>query len=411
MAQELLPMSSGYSPQGKAAREADLDLSDEARLDQAMRRGDQLLVASLQEEEKHRRRQRNFFLFGGGIVMMATLCAVAFYFGALEPANANADKAANLTQQGWRLWQKQEFGEAAKQFEQAVDLDIKNVSAWNGLGWARFNLGERATAAKAFGKAIELEPSYPAALNGLGQLSLLERKYGDAEKYLLKAAPQAPAAWYGLARVYLLEGKYSEAAKWAKKVIDTGEADEITTAMLKAAEAKSLPDELRKQIEPPAPVAAKPAGDANVGRAWQLMNQGRLADARAMFETLLKKSPDDANALNGMGWLLFNAGDGEKAKPYFERAIKADKKAAGSMNGLARILYAEGKKDEAVKLWEQMVKDFPGANAGTYGLADAYLEKGEFKKAIPLLEELHKAEPGDKQIEAKLKRAREAKAD
>jgi len=399
-------MSTGRSASHGASSRPVIGFSDEARLDQAIERGEQLLVASLQGEEKRRRRRRHFFLTIGGLAMVATICVMAFVLGAFEPTNANADKAAQLSQQGWQLWQRQQFGEAAKQFEQAVELDAKNVNAWNGLGWSRFNSGQRDTAAKAFTKAIELEPAFPAALNGLGQIALIERKYADAEKHLLKAAPQAPAAWFGLARVYLLEGKYADAAKWAKKIVDSGEADEMAKTMLKAAEAKSLPDALRAQIEPPPPVAEKPAGSANVGRAWQLMNQGRLDDARAMFDTLLAKSPDDANALNGMGWLLFNAGDGAKAKPYFERAIKADKKAAGAMNGLARVLYAEGKQDEAIKLWEQMVKDFPGANAGAYGLADAYLEKGEFKKALPLLEELQKAEPNDKQIEAKLKRAR-----
>ena len=211
-----------------------------------------------------------------------------------------------------------------KDFEQAVELDPKNVNAWNGLGWARFNLGERRSADQAFTKAIELEPMLPAALNGLGQISLAERKYDEAEKYLLKGAPQASAAWYGLARLYLLQGKYDDAAKWAQKIVNSGDLDATAAAVLKAAKAKELPDDLRKQIEPPTLVEELPDDAPSVGRAWQLMNQGRLAESRAMYDALLAKKPKDADALNGLGWLLLNAGDGAKAKPYFERAIKAD---------------------------------------------------------------------------------------
>ena len=186
-------------------------------------------------------------------------------------------------------------------------------------------------AAEAFKNLLALEPNHPAALNGMGQLSLLERKYDEAEKYLLKAASKdATAAWYGLAKVYLLKGKYDQAAKWAKKIVDSGEADEGGKEMLKAAKAKKLSDELRQQIEPPAPEAL------DVSRAWQLMNQGRREEAKVAFEALLAKAPKDPNALNGLGWLLLFGGEHDKAKPYFERALAADPKAAGSMNGLAR---------------------------------------------------------------------------
>ena len=115
---------------------------------------------------------------------------------------------------------------------------------------------ESSQAAEATVAAVLAEkkalPKHPAALNGLGQLALAQRKYKEAEKYLLKAAPQAPAAWFGLARLFLLEGKFDDAKKWAKKVVDTGQADDIAKEMLKAAEARKLDDELRQKIEPPA---------------------------------------------------------------------------------------------------------------------------------------------------------------
>ena len=214
----------------------------------------------------------------------------------------DSDDAGRLAQEGWNLWQHQQINEAAGKFEQAVKLDPKNVAAWNGLGWASFSSGNQQESERAFRKVIALEPNHPAALNGLGQLSLNQRQYKDAEKYLLKAAPQASAAWYGLAKVYLLTGKYDDAAKWAEKIINSGHADPDIRKLLAAAKKHDLPVELRRMIEPD-PNAIQ------VMRGWQLMNQGRSAEAKALFTAILAKTPKDANALNGMGWCLLNSGE------------------------------------------------------------------------------------------------------
>jgi tetratricopeptide (TPR) repeat protein len=389
---------------------------DKLRLDAAIERADELLVTSLKQEERRRGRRRVVFvslgvLLLGGIAMSVILCFVflgagtgpqtAGSNGATQVAVAldNSDDAGRLTQEGWSLWQNRKFEDAAGKFDEAVKLDPKNVAAWNGLGWASFNGGNYEPAGKAFQKAIALEPKHPAALNGLGQLALTQRKYKQAEDYLLKAAPQASAAWYGLTKVYLLTGKYDKAAKWAEKIIRSGDADPELKKLLAAAKKHDLPADLRRSIEPD-PNATE------VMRAWQLMNQGRSEDAKALFTALLAKAPKDSAALNGMGWCLLNSGKADEAKPYFERAIAADPEAAGAMNGLARALSAEGDTDGAIKIWQKMVDKFPGPHAGTYGLANAYYEKGEFKKAIPLLEQLAKANANDADIAHKLDESR-----
>jgi len=161
--------------------------------------------------------------------------------------------AAQLSQEGWQLWQARRLQEAAAKFEQAVALAPDDPNAWNGLGWSRFNSGNSAKAAEAFRAAVKLQPNHPAALNGLGQICLSERKYDEAETWLLKAAPQAPAAWYGLTRLYLLLGKYKEAEEFARKLVDSGQADEVAKKMLQAAQKQELPEGLRVMIEPRAP--------------------------------------------------------------------------------------------------------------------------------------------------------------
>ena len=371
---------------------------EQTRLEDAMRRADELLVTSLKSDERRRYRRRIILFSIGGLAMFGVACAI------LLAVTTESDKGAKLADEGWNLWQAQKFDEVRDKFAEAVKLDPKNVKAFNGLGWSQFNTGKYDEAEKSFQKTLELAPKYPAALNGLGQLYLLQRKYDRAQKFLLQAAPQSSAAWYGLARVYLLQGKFDDAAKWANKLVASGEADETAKQMLAAAKAKKLSDELRSQIEPPE-VSAE---STKLQHAWQLMNQGRRDEAKTIFDALLRESPKDSAVLNGAGWYYLIGGDMDQAKPLFEKSIAADPNAAGAINGLARVLKAQGDDAGAIKLWEDMLKKFPGPNAATAGLADAYFEKGEFKKAVPLLEQLLKAEPGDEELKSKLEQARKS---
>jgi pentatricopeptide repeat protein len=423
-------------PTGKrATAQAKNGLGEESRLDDAMERADQLLLSSLKKEERRRGRRLLYIALGilvvGGVTMSLILCVVFLNPGTnaqvLSPSEKNlavqaspkprgaeaaqtktvafdnADDAGRLSAEGWSLWQKQDVNAAAAKFQQAVKLDPKNVGAWNGLGWASFSASNFEAANKAFHKCIALEPKHPAALNGLGQVALYQRKYADAEKYLLKAAPQASAAWYGLTKVYLLTGKYEKAAKWAEKIIKSGEADPDIQLLLAAAKKRDLPSDLRKMIEPD-PQAT------SVARAWQLMNQGRSDDAKALFKNVLQQNPKNTAALNGMGWCLLNAGDLDEAKTYFQKTLAVEPLAGGSLNGLARVYAAQGETEQAVKLWQQMVDKIPGPHAGTVGLADAYFEKKEYKKAVPLLEQLAKANPNDADVKHKLELARSGEA-
>ncbi len=184
----------------------------------------------------------------GLFILFLGLVAVGYF---LARDRAGYGNPTQLAQEGWQLWHARQLDQAIEKFKQAVKLAPNDANAWNGLGWASFNSGKAQEAERAFQKALALEPNHPAALNGLGQIYLSQRNYTQAETYLHKAAPQAPAAWYGLARLYLIEGKFDEAEEWARKVVDSGQGDEVARKMLEAAQAKNVSDGLRFMIEPP----------------------------------------------------------------------------------------------------------------------------------------------------------------
>lgn len=388
---------------------------EESRLDEAMRRADDLLIGSLRDEEHRRRgrRLRAVLLASaavGGLIMIVTI--IALLTGLLGNADADKknsgplaaikaeDRAAAYAQEGWALWQRGQAQEAQSKFISALELDPKNASTWNGLGWSYIRNGQAPEAQEAFAKAVELEEAHPAALNGLGNAAFMQKDYAAAEKHWLKAADTAPASWFGLAKLYLLQGKFEESAKWANKAATESPDDEGLKRIIAAAEAKKVDPALRRELEP------QPAATGGAAQGWILAQQGKTRQAIEAFQAAIKKNPDDTAALNGLGFALLNSGKPAEAKPHFEKCLKLDPEAAGAMNGLARCLKAEDKPEEAIKVWEQMAEKTPGVTAATHGLAQTHLELRQYDKAIPYLEQLTKANPTDEEARRKLASAR-----
>jgi pentatricopeptide repeat protein len=423
-------MKPSAMPEITTHRESDSQVfsnaDEEALLQSVLSGSDRLLADSLREEERRRRRRRlvRITLLLGGIAMGTTLVAVLAGWLTLftpPPAetagsgaatqqtaldeDARIERAEEIAARGWELWQQRKMAEAAKQFEEAVELDPESANAWNGLGWARFNGGEGQSAVEAFEKCVELEPNHPAGLNGLGQAYLSFADYETAEKYLKKAAPTAPAAQYGLARLYLLTGDYGNAQTWIRKALRSQPGDESLKSMLAAARKKEIPADLRRQLEPLGKPDTGPAAKA-AAEGWRQFNADKFRSAERSFRRALAKDPENLSAMNGLAFLLLNKGKASEAKPYFEKCLKADPDAAGPMNGLARCLKEEGKVDEAIALWEKMLKKYPGPNAAAVGLAVAYQERGEHAKALPYLEALVKAQPENAEFKQRLETAR-----
>jgi Tfp pilus assembly protein PilF len=239
--------------------------TEDARLDDAIRRADELLVSSLKSEEQRRSRQRRTFTLTliGGLIMIAAVCVI---LGVLLQAGGGggAQAASNvspeqLTQEGWQLWQQRKLTEAEAKFEQALKADPKQTAAWNGLGWAQLNQGKNDKAEKAFQEVVKLEPEHPAALNGLGWINYNRKKFDAAEKYFLQAAANnASASYSGLAQIYLLQGKYDQALPWALLLTQQQGADvAMAGKLVEAAKTKKLDAGLKKQIEPAEAGSAK----------------------------------------------------------------------------------------------------------------------------------------------------------
>jgi tetratricopeptide (TPR) repeat protein len=325
---------------------------------------------------------------------------------ATAPSPGNSQDAEVLRQDGWRLYFGGQSAQALDKFQAVVQIDPQMTDAWSGLGWCNFGLGQTDKAEAAFNKALSLQPNYPPSLNGLGWIHFNQSDFDKAEGYWLKAVPGSTAAESGLCKIYLLQGKWDDAAKYDRQLINSGDlhGDDLAlaNAMLKAAQDRDLPEDLRSQIVP----AAGQPQSVPAMKGWAAWSRNDIAEARTYFEQALAANPQEDSALNGMGWVLLRMGHTNEAEAKFEADLKINPANGGAMNGLAQCDRRQGKLDDAIALWQRMVGKFPGVNAGTYGLASAYMSKHEYAQAVQLYQQIVDANPNDQEALASLNEAK-----
>ncbi len=373
------------------------DEREEAQLKKALAGSDEILYESLRRDEK-RRRWRIGWAFAALILTVVLLSSVAGLLVALNLViPIQEDGAENYVDQGWEYYKAGRWRKAESVFHAAVSQNPESAEAWNGLGWSRLKSDTFNPAIGAFEQAVKLEEDHPGANNGLGYVYLALRDYERAEEHWLKVAEDVTASWSGLAQMYLLQENYEEAEVWVRKALRGEPENDALLAILRAAEAKSVDDSLRRMIEP---------SMARLG--WSLFNRGRLGGARRKFQQAIEENPRDVSAQTGLGFILLNRGDVAEAKEKFGICLELDPDATASLNGMARCLRAEGKLEEAIEVWERMVDRTRAPNAGTHGLAWAYYELERFEEALPYFEQLAKNEPHNTDLQTAIDRIQKA---
>jgi len=138
---------------------------------------------------------------------------------------------------------------------------------------------------------------------------------------------------------------------------------------------------------------------------WQLMNEGKLEDARKKFtQVVAELDPASVDGWNGLGWTWFRAGQTQAAETNFQKALSFNTNCPGALNGLGQIYFLRKNYDLAE---QDLLQAAPKESAAWHGLARLYLLEGKFDRATEWAQKLVDSEPADDTARQMLQAARE----
>lgn len=122
---------------------------------------------------------------------------------------------------------------------------------------------------------------------------------------------------------------------------------------------------------------------------------GNFAAALRAAIDLRKQNPKDPNAVYKHALVQFTQGKLSDAKPLFEEALRMAPKSIEPKQGLAKCLMLEKKYPEAQKLLEEAHALDPAASGPANDLATLLLRKDDGARAVKVLLKAHAAAPED----------------
>ena len=275
---------------------------------------------------------------------------------------------------------------AAGCLRQAVQLKPEIPGGYRQLGMVLDRLGDREGARKAFEMGIQQAPQDGTAWLVLGRLLLDQGRTGDALLHLEKARqldPKLSGAFYALSQAQSRLGA-AEAARDSMKtfqqlkqlekadldakntgyddeklmrVLAAGFHTEVAELFLRKQQAALAEAHLRQAVR----IAPQEPRGYEVLAAL-LVQTGRLAEARGLYEALVRLKPRQAGYRLNLGTVLLQLKDHAAAMEELKRALELDPEQPEALGNLARF-YLSARRDlpEALGLCRRLVELQPTA--------------------------------------------------
>jgi tetratricopeptide (TPR) repeat protein len=228
---------------------------------------------------------------------------------------------------------------AAAAFAQGSDYDH---------GVALFERGDVAAAVPYLARAAQQHPRNAQAWKALGVSYAAQKMYREAEGSLHRACrldPKLEDACYFYARALYALDRFEES------LAALGRADheswKVQLGMAQALEALSRAAEAEKAFHRAVDLARGNDPRPGVGLGLFLIRQGRSAEAIPIFEEVVARFPNAADAHLNLGRALFEENRAADAVPHLERAVALDPSSAQAQLLLAKAYVRTGRAAEA----------------------------------------------------------------
>ena len=131
----------------------------------------------------------------------------------------------------------------------------------------------------------------------------------------------------------------------------------------------------------PSEPVSRPAATPDVLRGERLLVNGRVEEARRVFEQAIADDADDARAWLDLGLAHEAEEDTASARRAYRRATEIDPRFAEAFNNLGVLLREQGDLDDATAALERAVALDPDLPAARFNLGLAYEDRGRLEDA------------------------------
>lgn len=229
------------------------------------------------------------------------------------------------------------------------------IAVWNLIEQAHdLETKDRNKSISLLEHARKSDPSNPMVLNFLAELYTDQSSYPQAKEILqiiLRRDPKNVPALLRIARLSLKTGQPQEALKYADQLNKLGENNAetellIASAYLDQKHFKAAALHLEKSLE------IDPDDDAtriDLGNLYLQLSEDQKA--RAQFDLVLKRNPQNVQALNGIATCLFNSKNFEQSEQYLRKALLIKAQDPQTQMNLALVFSKQGRKSEAIEIY------------------------------------------------------------
>jgi tetratricopeptide (TPR) repeat protein len=270
------------------------------------------------------------------------------------------------------------FDQAITQLAKVVALDPRDVDAQVELGLALIPRQRFAEAREAFTKVLATTPTYGDARLGLARIAFYEKRPAEAAREVGILLAREP----GNREARALRAQIARAA-----------------ADLEAAAEKARLDREQRRIAL-AKAQAQAAEQRSAERAKALRKAGKFPAAEAIYRTLLRAHPRDADLLVSAGSMAAFQGKARfaDARRDFEAATAIDPRSDDAVLGLARVDLYEGKLEDAEARTTSVLARRPENTEAQALSARVILARGEPSEAEAIFRQLRTRLPEDTDI-------------
>ena len=352
--------------------------------------------------------------------------AEPFYNRAVEANDADPDVYRTIAH---AFVKAQKYERAAELFNRSIELNPGDEDSMMSLALLREKLGDLKEAERLLKKALEVSPVDPEALRQLGSFYLRRGDRRKAAEYYSQAIVTKdadPGTWLALAQLYmededdtaldnlekLADGRFSEFPEFyhqygrlaqvfgsferSRRALEKGLKIQPGSLMMRATVARAYlelghPDLAIKAINDADPFikdseTLKIQKDQYLATLYGEIN--RPDDAQKLWESLVKKSPEDLDAREQLIISLVKQNKDNEVKEELNKVTRefATKRPVEAQLLRASVFRAEGDASRAVGVLKQLVAENPDDHEVWFNLALCASDIGD----IPIAEEYYK---------------------